>query len=193
MQQTNVKGGVIIIGSLRWENRGNAIGDKDLAEKREQWRIENLDIVNEEPIKMPIRYGRSSSTRKCTYTMVFSSTVLDNLGQGLIVPYQSKIDFDNYINFERQAIKLAEIERISQNGSRLRKNWGCIGIYINPESTNKNTIQKYWQTLRRLDRNYKKLSSVYIIEPREASLLKEDYTLSDKIKIETELDFLFFT
>ena len=55
--------GVLIIGSLYW----------DRACHRTNWRRDRLDQCRGRHVRAPIRYGRRSKTRGCSYTMVFSS------------------------------------------------------------------------------------------------------------------------
>ena len=60
--------GVLIIGSLYWDNK----------EHRKEWRRERLvDLDKKEYVHAPIRYGRLSRKRGCTYTMVFSRQLDD--------------------------------------------------------------------------------------------------------------------
>ena len=156
-KEIKIKGGVIIIGSLRWENKDNAIQEaesKILAEKRKNWRERYLDLKEEKIIKLPIRYGRCSSSRKCTYTMVFSNLALNKESSGLVIPYNNDIYFSNYLNFERQAQILADIEGISKGDTRLRKSWGCIGLFINTKSEFAETLKNHWQTLMLTDKDY---------------------------------------
>ena len=71
-----LKFGVLIIGSLRWDN-----------DNRKNWREERLDIDQAVTVGAPIRYGRRSSKRGCTFTMVFSNSCQpDHLGTALLVP-----------------------------------------------------------------------------------------------------------
>ncbi len=192
-----MKGGVIVIGSLRWENEENCIQERDskaLAGERKNWRNECLNLTGEKVSKLPIRYGRSSSSRKCTYTMVFSNLALNKESYGLIIPYKDEIDFSNYLNFERQALKISEIEGISKRDNRMRKVWGCIGLYINPKSEYINELKRNWETLKLIDTGYSKSSSQYrFLDKYDESLLNEDYTLSEVCSIDTDCDFLFFT
>lgn len=203
-EENKIKGGVIIIGSLFWENESNAIQDgesKALAGKREEWRkiFLNLDPNKKETPKLPIRYGRCSPSRKCTYTMVFSSLALNTQSVGLVIPYKSEIDFSNYLHFERQAKILADVEGISKdNDNRLRKSWGCIGIYIKPKSVHSPVINNHWDNLRMTDNEYTNLNPAKIRFPElekdgDYSLLDKNYRLKSEIKINTEIDFLFFT
>lgn len=196
-QEKKIKGGVIIMGSLFWEDENNAIQEKaDICKgkNRREWRNSYLDLKLTEKTKIPILYGRCSSSRKCTYTMVFSNLALDKESYGLVIPYKSEIDFSNYLNFKRQAQILADIEGISKDGNRLRKSWGCIGLYINPKSTFSSIIAKNWQTLRLTDSEYQKKATQYRLkEGYDASLLTDDYLLSKECSINTDIDFLYFT
>ena len=190
---------MIIIGSLFWETENNAINDADsksLAKKREEWRETYLNLNAKKIHNLPIRYGRTSSSRKCTYTMVFSSLALNENSFGIIVPYKNEIDFSNYLHFERQAKILADVEGISKGENRLRKSWGCIGIYINPNSNHSEFIKKHWDNLKMTDREYStKFAKHYRFSDltEDISLLKDDYSLTDEVKIDTEIDFLFLT
>lgn len=115
------KGGVIIIGSLIWEN--NLI--------RKNWRDRNL-LDDRKLTKVPIRYGRESRTRKGIYTMVFSKSCENNLGQGIILPFKEEIK--SFETIERQAFALAIAEGIYKNDNlRITSSWGSVGLLINPE------------------------------------------------------------
>lgn len=201
-EENAIKGGVIIVGSLFWEKKDIAIEEKesiDLAEKRRSWRETYLDLDNRERCQLPIRYGRCSSSRKCTYTMVFSSLALNEDSFGLAITYKGEIDFSNYLHFERQAKVLAEIEGISKNNDkRLRKSWACIGIYINPNSVHSLTINNHWDNLRMIDNEYaNKSAENYRVRNLNGdySLLDDKYRLRPEVSINTRstFDFLFFT
>lgn len=203
-EENKIKGGVIIIGSLFWENKDNAIQEKesiDLAEKRKNWRETYLDLNDEreKQHQLPIRYGRCSSSRKCTYTMVFSSLALPEKSFGLVIPYKEEIDFWEYSNFEKQARLLADIEGISKGKTpHLKKLWACIGIYINPNSNDatKTKVNDYWAKLKSTDKNYLEQSvNDYKFENLKGdySLLDINYCLKPEVKIDTDIDFLFYT
>ena len=198
MHDKQIKGGVIIIGSLRWEDEINAIQEEDqkkLGKERRMWRERVLDLGNIKAIALPIRYGRSSKSRKCTYTMVFSSTAHTHKATGLIVPYNKNIDFRNYNHFKNQALDFAKVEGIKKKEDKLIKKWGCIGIYINTSSIHCDLIKQYWLDLKNIDEDYLKInSSSYCFSELEGeySLLNDDFTLSSEVRIETNLDFLFF-
>lgn len=144
-----LKGGVIIIGSLIWEDHLN--NDK-VDNIRKEWRKQNL-IDKFTLTKVPIRYGRESQKREDTYTMIFSKSCEDNLGQGLILPFNE--DIINFEGLERQAIVLAIAEGIyKENNLRLTSSWGSVGLLINPrlnekDFTSKELIQKKWADIYR--------------------------------------------
>lgn len=144
-----LKGGIIIIGSLIWEDHlDNKKGDNI----RKNWRQQNL-IDKRTLTKVPIRYGRESQTREDTYTMIFSKSCEDNLGQGLILPFNE--DIITFEGLERQAIALAIAEGIyKSNNLRLTSSWGSVGLLINPklnltDFASKELIQKKWSEIYR--------------------------------------------
>ena len=123
-----LKGGVIIIGSLIWENH---LVKEDKDNIRKDWRSQNL-IDNRILTKVPIRYGRKSQTRKDTYTMVFSKSCESNLGQGLILSFNEEVT--SFEILERQTIALAIAEGIyKKDNLRFTSNWGSIGLLFNPK------------------------------------------------------------
>jgi len=140
-----LKGGVIIIGSLIWEDHLN--NKKNTDNIRKEWRKQNL--IDERTLtKVPIRYGRESQTREDTYTMIFSKSCEDNLGQGLILPFNQ--DLITFEGLERQAIALAIAEGIYKpDNLRLTSSWGSVGLLMNPklnltDFASKELIQKKW-------------------------------------------------
>lgn len=142
-----LKGGVIIIGSLIWEDHLN---NKKKDNIRKEWRKQNL-IDEPSLTKVPIRYGRESQTREDTYTMIFSKSCEDNLGQGLILPFNQ--DIVTFEGLERQAIALAIAEGIYKaDNLRLTSSWGSVGLLINPklkesDFASKELIQKKWSEI----------------------------------------------
>ena len=199
----HIRGGVIIIGSLFWEtgDKKNTIQEKkpkELGQFRKKWREENLHLAEKKTIPLPIRYGRCSSTRKCTYTMVFSETVLQNLGQGLIIPFNKKFDFSKYITLKEQAILLAKAEGIievtKKQEKQLYKKWGCIAVYINKNSEYKEVIKKYWEKLIKLKTSKYDINGIERFEfANNSPLINDKFMLSENVQVDTDLDFLLFT
>ena len=74
--------GVLIIGSLHWDCSGI----------RDKWRQDRLCMKAKQHVKAPIRYGRCSSSRGDSYTMVFSMNLHENqFGQAIVTPYQQLV------------------------------------------------------------------------------------------------------
>ena len=128
---TEMKGAVLIIGSLLWENKENSL-NRNQGELRENWRKE-LDINNKFEVEVPIRYGRKSSSRRCTYTMIFSNSVSTS-GKAYLAPY--KEESHSFEDIKKQAIRLAKAEGISTNKfpNRLIASWGAVGIAFNKKT-----------------------------------------------------------
>ncbi len=144
-----LKGGVIIIGSLYWEDH---FDNKKQDNIRKDWREQNLISDTPTFTKVPIRYGRKSGKkRKHTYTMVFSSSCENSLGQGIILPFNTEII--SFEGLELQAIALARAEGIYRdNNSRLSSDWGSVALLINPVLMNKDfasgeLIKNKWSSI----------------------------------------------
>lgn len=97
-----LKGGVIIIGSLLWQDYLKKEGDNI----RLNWRNAHLDIKNNIPVTLPIRYGRKSSLD--IMTMVFSNRMAKKKGFGYIVPFKKKINNQKELLCEIIALSAAE-------------------------------------------------------------------------------------
>ena len=123
--------------------------------------------------------------------MVFSREALGKDSSGLVLPYRSEIDFVDYLHFERQARILADVEGISRNNdNRLRKKWGCIGIYVNPHTLHFAKIMNHWNSLKLTDTKYKTSPKYY--NP-EVPLIDSSYCLVSDVQIKTDIDFLFYS
>ncbi|MEQ9102154.1 MAG: hypothetical protein RIF36_17095 [Imperialibacter sp.] len=83
-----MKGGVLIIGSLFWQDHLNEVGD----DIRKDWRSQRLKMGAAINVRVPIRYGRFSGDPKSgnqIYTMVFDNTLPGSqFGTGKFVPFQ---------------------------------------------------------------------------------------------------------
>jgi hypothetical protein len=88
-----------------WENTLNAI-DQRQGSIREEWR-QSLNFSSKIQVLVPIRYGRKSSLRKNTYTMVFSNSVQE-LEYAFIVPFLSNENIDkDFKLFKDQVLRLS--------------------------------------------------------------------------------------
>lgn len=122
-----MKGGVIVIGSLLWDNKPFS---------REEWK-KKLDLNKKVKIPLPIRYGRASSVnRKNTYSMVFSKEfeLLNKLGTGFYIPFRNEISTKE--EFVSEVIELAKAEGFK--GNRIAAKWGATCLKINPNTIKSN-------------------------------------------------------
>jgi hypothetical protein len=133
----NLKGGVIIIGSLLWDNK-NRCG----------WRKRSLKgIETKIPLLIKIRYGREScKKRNNTYTMVFSNHPTTRFGQGYIVRLKNNIENEDML--KEQAIALAKAEGIwTTERPFLGKDWGAVGLLVNGKKSSADLIKSIWLRL----------------------------------------------
>lgn len=153
-----MNGAVLLIGSLLWETEDNSIKE-ELGKAREEWR-RNLLMDQKFEIKVPIRYGRKSSKRMCTYTMIFSNSVQE-LGTAFIIPFNEKKYVGSDLEIlKKQAFELSIAEGISKikDPEKISTLWGCVGIYFN-EATGKDydELREFWKSLYKGfdNKNYK--------------------------------------
>jgi hypothetical protein len=149
-KEMNLSGGVIIIGSLLWED----------SDGRNDWRRACLKPVDERrsaPLK--ICYGRKSRKRDCTYTMIFSNHQTTELGRGFIVAFLKSIE--SFEALKEQALELAKAEGIWKREPALLANeWGAVGLLLNPEFERKDDakaemIRSRWtETFRQYSRQF---------------------------------------
>jgi hypothetical protein len=120
--------GVLILGSLLWDNAD-----------RQRWRRERLKMASARRVRLPIRYGKSSSTRGHTHTMVLSNLCYAHreLGVAFVVPCRCLIQTaDDLIT---EARELAEAERLDD------WTWGAVGVLANPTSKVPGEILAGWR------------------------------------------------
>jgi len=178
------KGGVLIVGSLIWD-------DKEI---RKKWRRENLIEKEKILVNLPIRYGRISKTRNCTYSMVFSSNCksTENIGKGYFIPFKSKISLDQIIE---QGYRMIDAEHNQKKEiNRFHWFWGTLGIVFNPESENEfkqkfDDLGKKWQS------EYKKgfKSAEYAVGNEESIIAKAGFLNIDWQEEFGDFDFVIGT
>ena len=111
--------GVLLIGSLYW----------DAAEHRKTWRYKHLKQDAKQYVRVPIRYGRRSKLRGCSYTMVFSAGLREaDFGTAIVIPCKSQDIVE-----EAKCLWAAESKKGSECG--VSASWGCVGLLPNPDST----------------------------------------------------------
>lgn len=188
-----IKGGVIVMGSLFWEDEKNCVQGKEkegLA--RRIWRRNNLDLPQKKKVQLPIRYGRFSGAdnRKNTYTMVFSRDYLTRLGTGLVIPFKKNFLLNQKTKIREQIKRLAKVEGIRKvNETVLAKCWSAVSIWINPNSQCHDLIRNYW--LRNIVGQNKHGYSGKSYEWSDGTLLDQNFQL--QLQIGSDLDFLLCT
>ena len=138
----NYRGGVIIIGSLLWDNA-----------VRNEWRRSSLESLESKiPVSVKIRYGRESGKqRHHTHTMIFSNHPTTGLGQGYIVGLRQTIG--NQETLKEQAIALAKAEGIwTQQRPFLAIDWGAVGLLVNENKRGTDWIKSNWVQVFRANR-----------------------------------------
>jgi hypothetical protein len=133
----NLTGGVIIIGSLLWQDHLN-----NQYNIRKNWRNYYLDKKSKIMVKLPIRYGRYSN-KDDIYTMVFSNNCqrYKRLGTGYIFQFKSNpIKNFKQLLFKVKAMSKAEGMKGNFWGGN-RDIWGNMGILFNNSKIN-NKIKK---------------------------------------------------
>ena len=124
----NIKSGVLIIGSLLWQDYTYVKGDNI----RLNWRNSSLALSDKIAVKVPIRYGRLSGRRNHEIpTMIFSNKMKRKLGIGYVVPFQSPIN--TYNELLSQANDLSNAEGMHRV---FVKNWGVLSYLINNKKIN---------------------------------------------------------
>ena len=110
-----MKCGILIIGSLLWD---------DKTEGRKDWRDHRLDVSKAVPVLVPIDYGRMSSSRSNTFTMVLRSD--GPLGTGFLVPCRREVVTIDDLVAEASALWKAEAPKAKRGV--IGANWGCVGV-----------------------------------------------------------------
>ena len=181
----NFNGGVIIIGSLLWEN----------TPKRHKWRQVYLEPADKAvTVGIRIRYGRQSSTRSETFTMIISQHLTTEVGQALILPFKEPIR--NSRQLESQAFALAAAEGLwTDEGPSLNKSWGTVGLLINPsieakDKKNADVVRNRWI---KLYDQYKFDNKQYSIDKEEPPIDKNGFLQLEWTDEMNQFDFLLAT
>ena len=115
--------GVLIIGSLCW----------DLDCDRKKWRANNLNMDGMRIVRAPIRYGRRSRKRGCSYTMVFSSGLgPDQYGHAIVVPFKHRVHDKCDLIRKAKCLWAAEAKAKPDARKALSAEWGCVALLVNP-------------------------------------------------------------
>lgn len=120
--------GILAIGSLFWDSTA----------ARQRWR---QTLTDEKVfVKATIRYGRKSSSRGNTYTMVFSSSA--GVGQARVL---SAAPITSAEGLVEQAVALWTAEKNGNNSNdSISANWGCVVLCTNPGSSVPESLVEEW-------------------------------------------------
>jgi hypothetical protein len=185
----NLKGGVLIIGSLFW----------DPSELRHKWRKRAFKNYLE-PVYTPmnIRYGRESKTRQKNYTMILSNHPSTRPGKAMIL--ELKRPLKSFGALEKIAYELAEAEGIyvAPKKAKLVSKWGgSVGLWLNPKVDKTDAkiadeIRKKWAGIYSQYEYFK--PAEYAITKKELPVISENGILEiTSTKQMKDFDFLLAT
>ena len=186
-----MKGGVIIIGSLLWDN-----------DIRKKWREDRLNCDEAFRVFLPIRYGKRSQSRYNTYTMVFSKECQKNKnmrGTGWIIPLKKEIS--DFSDLEKEAKTMGEAEIKPKNGDPrcvLFRKWFSVALLVNKNKNKRFQFKKDWTKLISSNRHKITLKKTHLCNETPSIFLngflaiKWPEEVNEENKIQ-ELDFLIAT
>ncbi len=128
--------GILVIGSLYWEDDP----------VREEWRNSRLEFSTQYTVSAPIRYGRLSSSRGNTYTMVFSllcTRQSHRLGIAKAISLRHTIETPNQLIEEAEHLWAVEQHQSRPNGY-FSAGWGCVALLVNPASQVPQDLLNRW-------------------------------------------------
>jgi len=134
--------GVLIIGSLLWD------------ESRQAWRNARLDMTTVKNVTAPIRYGRLSSSRGNTYTMVFSR--LCQTGHAKAIRCSRGVSTGADLIAEAEALWKAE--QSDAPAGRIAAGWGCVALLCHPERKVPKSLLGAWADRVAREPNYGQVS-----------------------------------
>lgn len=129
-----------------------------------------VDSLVRVPIR--IRYGRKSSSRSNTFTMVFSNVSSVGHGSAIVIPFNEKLK--SFRSLEKQALAMSRAEGIWRNGeSTLNCPWGAVGLLINPSLESSGGLKVIKERWRNIYSKYEFDNSMFNLEG-ETELISED-------------------
>ncbi|WP_243471712.1 hypothetical protein [Winogradskyella sp. MH6] len=160
----NLEGGVLIIGSLYWQDWLNEEGD----DIRKNWRDNHLDMTSVRDVKAPVRYGRFSGKAELnnqTYTMVFDKELPEEkYGNVKVVPFKTKFEDWKMMKDEVHRLSNSEGGKTDEFIKGNKQPWCVCGIIINPkvETLIKKDLLSNWsRSLRENKIGYKNFEDIY--------------------------------
>ena len=137
MNDNTYSSAILIVGSLFWDN----------SSARENWRINRLLLDKRILVFASIRYGRKSSTRGYTYTMVFSQLCYRKdygLGNAFLIPCKYHPRSAAEIIYEAAELWKAEKDLDKDLNLEISRDWGAVGLGINPHSNIDENVILCW-------------------------------------------------
>jgi hypothetical protein len=124
----NLYAGILIIGSLFWDDEGG----------RDRWRRWRL-YANHKRVRVPIRYGRRAASRKNTYTMVFSRMASEDFGFAIVVGCRRPIESTGDLMHEARWLWSAETKTVpssedAEPGPDVSASWGRVTALVRPDA-----------------------------------------------------------
>ena len=126
--------GILIIGSLLWDNKKNGRAD---------WRQTRLNVADRVFVKAPFYYGRKSRSK--TFTMVLRTG--EPSARGVLVPCAK--EFENIDDLIEEAKTLWQAEDPKATPGCICKSWGCIGALFGPKLANSNLMEGWIKFFRK--------------------------------------------
>lgn len=147
----NLSIGILAIGSLFWDPKTDALHPREIG-IREGWWKSRLDKAAARSVSVPIRYGRLSSTRGDTYSMVFSAEQSAS-GCAKVIPCLNVVSSEQDLKSEVEHLWAAE-RGVETPDTSLSSKWGAVGLLINWERSSEaryasdlKHIEGYWSVL----------------------------------------------
>jgi hypothetical protein len=129
--------GVLIIGSLLWDSK----------KERRAWRKDRLSMESSRAVTVPIRYGRRSTSRGNTYTMVLSRSCYQAVcgtGHAKVVSCSRGVSSPQDLFSEAECLWRAE--KPDADSGRISATWGCVALLCNPKRRIPDDLLKAWAT-----------------------------------------------
>ncbi|MHC4669893.1 MAG: hypothetical protein ACYTFD_16000 [Planctomycetota bacterium] len=126
--------GVLVLGSLYWEDTSNRRG----------WRAARLSLEQCVQVRAPVRYWRKSESRGRSFTIVLAG---DAGGQGtaLLVPCPREVETLDDVVKEATALWKAEAPKWRRPPLGGRDGWGTVGLLANPASNDACRPEGEWR------------------------------------------------
>jgi hypothetical protein len=144
----NLSIGILAIGSLFWDPKTDALHPREIG-IREGWWKSRLDKGAARSVRVPIRYGRLSSKRGDTYSMVFSAEQAAS-GCAKVIPCLNFVGSEQDLKSEAEHLWAAE-RSVGTPDTSLSSKWGAVGLLTNWE---RNSEARHVLDLKEIERSW---------------------------------------